>query len=257
MAAVATQSAVIPSQETENKLPAREDGALYWWQTSGQDLSRMLQEAGYPDEARRQFLEFFRDTLCPALGAKPYDRSLRTAVGWDGSPFEYSFEFKQSTKNAGVRFVVDLTQLRPGDASCPLTTKTSEKVIASLATRTPMFDDSWHRALARWFVQSDDSEREQKKLVAAAGYQTNIIMGFDVNAKILDLAPGYIPVMAKSYFPPCFVAFTHGFDRWQALRLGIRQIPDLGSHPNILLGLKMIEDYIEMHPALPTGKVIL
>lgn len=102
MAAVATQSAVIPSQETENKLPAREDGALYWWQTSGQDLSRMLQEAGYPDEARRQFLEFFRDTLCPALGAKPYDRSLRTAVGWDGSPFEYSFEFKQSTKNAGV-----------------------------------------------------------------------------------------------------------------------------------------------------------
>ncbi|KAI1206384.1 aromatic prenyltransferase [Annulohypoxylon truncatum] len=251
----AVQSPVLPlvEKEKEANIAIEEGDAYYWWRTSGQDLSRMLQEAGYPDEAKRQFLNFFRETICPTLGGKPDSNALRTAVGWDGSPFEYSFEFKESTKSAGVRFVVDLTQLRPGDKTAPLTTKTSENVIESLAKRTPLFDDNWHRALSQWFVYSQASESEQKALVAAAGYQTNIIMGFDINAKILDLAPGYLPVMAKSYFPPCFVAEAKGFTRWQALSLGIRQIPDIGLHPNILLALKMIEDYVAAKPELAGG----
>ena len=57
-----------------------------------------------------------------------------------------------------------------------------------------------------------------------------------------------LPVMAKSYFPPCFVATDRGFGRFQALSLGIRQMPDIGFYPNILRGLKMIEDYIEENP---------
>ncbi|OTA83738.1 hypothetical protein M434DRAFT_400630 [Hypoxylon sp. CO27-5] len=247
---VATQSPVLPSLEKDPGTVIADGGSSYWWRTSGQDLSRMLEEAGYPDEAKRQFLNFFRDTICSQLGGKPDNTSLRTAVGWDGSPFEYSFEFKESTKSAGVRFVVDLTQLRPDNKTFPLTTETTEKVIESLAERTPLFDDNWHRALAQWFVYSRAPETEQKALVATAGYQTNIIMGFDINAKILDLAPGYLPVMAKSYFPPCFVAAAKGFTRWQALSLGIRQIPDIGEYPNILLALKLIEDYVAAKPEL-------
>ena len=54
--------------------------------------------------------------------------------------------------------------------------------------------------------------------------------------------------MAKSYFPPCFVAKDRGFGRFQALALGIRQMPDIGSHPNILLALKMIEEYVDENP---------
>lgn len=140
----AVQSPVLPvlEKEKETDTVAGED-AYYWWRTSGQDLSRMLEEAGYPQEAKRQFLNYFRETICPTLGGKPDSNALRTAVGWDGSPFEYSFEFKESTKSAGVRFVVDLTQLRPGDKSAPLTTKTTENVIESLAKRTPLFNDNW------------------------------------------------------------------------------------------------------------------
>ncbi|KAK3940207.1 hypothetical protein QBC46DRAFT_408458 [Diplogelasinospora grovesii] len=63
------------------------DGAFYWWRTSGQDLSRMLVEAGYPEECRRQFLDFYRDTICPLLGGRPEPSSRPTCAGWDGNPF--------------------------------------------------------------------------------------------------------------------------------------------------------------------------
>ena len=121
------------------------EGPSYWWRTSGSDLSRMLHEANYPEEAQRQFLDYYRDTLCPLLGNKPESNSLPAAVGWDGNPFEYSFEFKGSTKNPGVRFVLDLSELRPPNKDHPLSIANSEKVLETLAKQSPMFDDKWVR----------------------------------------------------------------------------------------------------------------
>ena len=70
------------------------DGSKYWFLTSGTDLSRMLQEASYPKEAQRLFLDYYREAICPLLGVKSEKDSKPAAVGWDGHPFEYSLEFK-------------------------------------------------------------------------------------------------------------------------------------------------------------------
>ena len=121
------------------------EGQSYWWRTSGQDLSRMLQEAQCCEAARDQFLDFYRNVICPLLGNKPESNSKPAAVGWDGNPFEYSFEFKGSTKKPGVRFVLDLSELRPENEESPLSIANSEKVLETLAKRSPMFDDSWVR----------------------------------------------------------------------------------------------------------------
>lgn len=119
------------------------DGPKYWFLTSGTDLSRMLQEANYPEEAQRLFLDYYRETICPLLGEKPEKDSKPAAVGWDGSPFEYSFEFKGSTKKASVRFVLDLSELRPANVEYPLSIRNSERVLNTLVKQSPMFDDTW------------------------------------------------------------------------------------------------------------------
>ncbi|RYP62758.1 hypothetical protein DL770_009539 [Monosporascus sp. CRB-9-2] len=234
--------------EMETTGEAAEDGPSYWWRTSGRDLSRMLDEANYPEETKRRFLDFYRDTICPLLGDPPGPNCLPAAVGWDGNPFEYSFEFKGSTKKPGVRFVLDLSELRPANKEWPLSLENSENVLEMLARKSPMFDDTWHRALAQWFVYSHKASSRQQALVAEVGFRTPTILGFDINPKITELAPELLPVMAKSYFPPDFVAADRGFDRFQALSLGIRQIPDIGSYPNILLAQKMIEDFVQDNP---------
>lgn len=97
-------------------------------------------------------------------------------------------------------------------------------------------------------MYSNVSAERQDFLISEAGHRTPTILGFDINPKITEKAPDMLPVMIKSYFPPCFVAADRGFTRFQALSLGVRQLPDIGSHPNILLGLKMIEDFVADNP---------
>lgn len=218
----------------------------YWWSTSGRDLSNMLHEANYSEENQRQFITFFKDSLCPLLGARPDSDSTKSGVGWDGNPFEYSFEFKASTQRQAVRFVVDLSQLRPADNSNPLSTTNTQRALDSLAARTPEFDDSWYRALSKYFVHSHLSTSEQQALVAEAGYQTPLVLGFDIYPYLS--APDEVPVMAKVYFPPCFTAVTEGITRWQAVRTAIRELPGIGSFPNILKSLGMLEDYLSSKP---------
>jgi DMATS type aromatic prenyltransferase len=171
----------------------------------------------------------------------------KSGVGWDGNPFEYSFELKGSTASQAVRFVVDFSQLRPADKNNPLSIVGSQKVVNSLAARTPNFNDTWYRNLRQFFVQEHLSPSEQQALVAETGYQTSLIMGFDIHSRLS--APDAIPVMAKVYFPPCFVAAAQKITRWQAVRSAIHQLPDVNSYPNILRSLAVIESYLSTKPA--------
>ena len=250
--ALAIESPIFHSLDTERANSRAMDTAHtaavppYWWITSGRDLSNMLHEANYPEEAQRNFLSWYRDTICPQLGNRPDSTSTKSGVGRDGNPFEYSFELKGSTKSQTVRFVVDVSQLRPADKTNPLSMATTQKVVDSLAKETPGFDDTWYRNLSQWFIHSDAPTNEQQALVAEAGYQTPVILGFDIHPRAS--ASGGLPVLAKVYFPPCFAAAAKGITRWEAVRTAVRQLPDINSHPNILRALGMIEDYLSDKP---------
>lgn len=46
----------------------------------------------------------------------------------------------------------------------------------------------------------------------------------------------------------CFTAAAKEITRWQAVRLAIRQLPEINSHTNILRSLGLIEDYLSDKP---------
>lgn len=122
-----------------------DDDALYWWRTSGLDLARMMEEAAFPDKTKNQFLTFYSSVICPLLKGKPQAGSMPTAVGWDGNPFEYSWEFKGSTKKSSVRFVLDLSEVRPPNKNCPMSVDTVEEVLKVLKEKSPLYYDQWVR----------------------------------------------------------------------------------------------------------------
>lgn len=123
-----------------------DDDALYWWRTSGLDLALMMEQAGFPDKTQDQFLTFYGNVICPLLKGKPQAGSMPTAVGWDGNPFEYSWEFKGSTKKSSVRFVLDLSEVRPPNKNSPMSVDTVEEVLKILKDKSPLYDDHWVRS---------------------------------------------------------------------------------------------------------------
>jgi hypothetical protein len=197
--AVAVQSPVFQALGKEDTFTGPNElveNRSYWWNTSGRDLANMLREANYPEEVQRNFLSYYRDSICTQLGPRPDSNSAKSGVGWDGSPLEYSWELKGSTKKSAVRFVVDLSPLHPADNENPLSMESTQKVVDAMAAKTPGFDDTWVHSLKRWFVYSHLSPEEQKALVKESGQQTSVILGFDIYPTIS--APGGLPVMAKT-----------------------------------------------------------
>lgn len=147
-------AALQPDMNKQSELPPSvagidvtklDDDALYWWHTSGLDLARMMEEANFPDKTKQQFITFYSSVICPLLKGKPQPGSMPTAVGWDGNPFEYSWEFKGSTKKSSVRFVLDLSEVRPPNKSCPMSVETVEEVLKILKDKSPLYDDHWVR----------------------------------------------------------------------------------------------------------------
>lgn len=251
--AVTIQSPIYQSLDTEIANSKTMDTPIskaadtpYWWNTSGRDLANMMHEVNYPEEVQADFLNYYRDTICPLLGARPDSTSTKSGIGADGNPLEYSFELKGSTKSQSVRFVVDLSELRPADKSNPLSIATTQKVVDVLAERTPGFDDTWYRVLKDWFVYSHLSTSEQQALIAKSGQQTSVVLGFDIYPRISD-SKG-LPVMGKVYFPPCYAAADKGITRWQASRLAIQQLPGVNSYPNILRAVETINDFLSDKP---------
>ena len=223
----------------------------YWWQTSGRDIANMLRESGYPDEVQRPFLDYYKQTICAQLGRQPSANSAKSGLAWDGSPFEYSFELKSTSASESVRFGVDfgnLTSSEHDDASLgPLDTSRTQKIVDSIAGRTPSFDDTWYRNLIKFFDQSHLPKNEQFELVSKVGHQTPVVIGFDLHKRV-PTSPETLPVMGKVYFPPCHFAAANGLNRWDAIYQAIHQLPDVASFPNVLKSLNIIGDYLATKP---------
>ena len=238
------ESRIFESLETNSmsKIPSNNLESQYWWKTTGRDLANMLFEADYPEDIQRRFLTFYRDYVCPQLGSRPDTDSAKSGMGRDGDCFEYSFEFKGSTKNPGVRFGVDLSMLRPVDTANPLSIVQSQRVIEEIGKRTAGFDDTWYRALVQFFVYAHLPKERQDTLIEQAGHRMPMVVGFDIHTGLAGVDD--LPIMAKVYFPPCFAAAERGITRWDAVRSAIRQLPQIEAYPNILASLNMIEDYL-------------
>ncbi|KIW87577.1 uncharacterized protein Z519_11902 [Cladophialophora bantiana CBS 173.52] len=237
---------VVKKSAEETQTNGTTTGANYWWNTSGADLSRMLQEASYPDDVRRHFLDWYRDNICPLLGGRPQSDSPKCAIGWDGNPLEFSFELKGSIKKQAVRFVVDLSQLRPQDSNNLLNPENTQKLVDVLSKEQHGFDDQWYKILKEWFVYDHLPIDEQRALIEKAGQSSPVIVGFDIGPKLE--AASQLPVMGKVYFLPCFRAAAQDVTHWQAVSAAIYHLPNVHSYPNILKSCQMITDYLSDKP---------
>ncbi|KAM7198958.1 Aromatic prenyltransferase [Rhypophila sp. PSN 637] len=237
------------------------DGPAYWYATSGHDLERMMQLAGIPETAQHPFLDFYRNVLCPALGDKPEHPgsscpSQRSSVlGWDGNPFEYSFEFKGSTNKAGVRFAADFTEHRPNNSLNPLSMSQSRRIIDYLRTDIPGFDSTWNEAFDKFFSVEDISPEQQESLIGEVGFQTPMMLGFDIKPSMLDSSspsssPHIVPLMLKSYYTPHYMSLARNMsNNFDAIKASIQQLPNLEqTNPNILKALDMLDSYLATKP---------
>lgn len=240
---------VLTADAEKTKPKAIENAAVtsYWWNTSGHDLAKMLEQASYPTEVQHQFLSYYKNVLCPLLGNPPGKDSARASTAWDGNPLSYSFELKGSSRSQSVRFTADLTELRPAPTDNPLGTGNTDKMCEGLSKQTPGFDDRWVKSLRKSMVYDHLSPSEQADLITKAGQQSSVIVGFDIHRRLTD--PNQLPVLAKIYYLPGYPAAYKNVTRWQACLDALQALPDIDKYPNILKSANTITEFLSDKPA--------
>ncbi|KAI9162715.1 aromatic prenyltransferase [Paramyrothecium foliicola] len=221
----------------------------YWWNTTGRNVANMMKAARYPEATQHVFLSYYRDLVCPLLGAPPNVDNPNQAKSWtwDGSTHEYSFELKKGELDQPeVRFVLDVSPLRPIYTKNPLTTRYTDALVETFAQRTPGFDSAWYNALKRFFDYSHLAPHDQLRLAKEAGHLSPILIGYDISRELAS--PTALPVTGKAYFLPCFAAAAQGITRFEAIRDSICSLPGIERQPNVLSGLRLIEEYLATKP---------
>ncbi|KAK5991303.1 Prenyltransferase phnF [Cladobotryum mycophilum] len=222
----------------------------FWWDTTGRNLADMLDAAQYPEHVRRNFLRYYYDVICPALGAPVTSSSFRSALSWDGSPIEYSYSLNGSTKEPEVRLSVDLSPLHPQCLSWsdPLGSGVTHQVVEDLISRNGEADAGWYNTLREHFRVSVGSPEEARELVSRAGHKSSVMLGFDIERSASvsseDGSDTKIPAVGKVYFLPCLAAVSRNITRWQVIRNAVQQLPTVYSVPqNIIKAFKTMEHF--------------
>ncbi|KAI1074117.1 tryptophan dimethylallyltransferase-domain-containing protein [Whalleya microplaca] len=229
-------------------------GTMYWWQTTGRNLARMLDVAQYPPDTQARFLSFYLEQICPLFGDPPARKNanswLRSSLSWDGTPIEYSFDFKETGGLPDVRFSIDLAPVRPLNKSAPLSTAPSQKLLDTFISRNNP-DTLWYLSLRDYFRLSTamkSTPEEQLALMSQACQPSQEMVAFDIHRTAKTPSPAAIPASAKVYYRPCLLAAERKTTRWQVIAEAIRQLPALDENPGIVSSLELIESFLRSQP---------
>lgn len=229
--------------ELNGSIPANHQ---YWWQSTGQNLADMLRAADYSEDAQYEFLSFYRDHICPELGNSPEVDSVKSIITYDGTPIEYSYSFSGTLGHPTVRFVADLSPLRPLNATDPFKTDGMRRAIDAFLERSNQADATWYYALKE-YLELKSSASKVRDIIAQTGHQSPVMLGFDISRGEADGSPPNLGT-GKIYFLPCFAAAERGMTRWQVISQAVKQLPEVASLPNILSSLALIDDYLASKP---------
>lgn len=219
-------------------LPSYPETSLqYWYRVAGGDLVRMLNAANYEDAAIERFMQYFTTWILSAWGAKPRSRSYNAiskavpSLNLDNTAIESSFNITSTKPDPTVRLSVEINRASAQNALDEFLRR-NRGVDNSL-------DTTWKESL------------HGSVLSNTAGFFGDMGIGFDIRPELsgeLLTNPDAVPADAKANFVAVWKAKEKNITRWQLIRQAILDLPNLHEAPDILSGLRAVDDFLSGYP---------
>ncbi|KAI1735258.1 aromatic prenyltransferase [Xylaria scruposa] len=182
--------------------PDNEDH-IFWWNTLGQSFTTLLSANHYDTKHQLQYLRWFYRAIMPSLGPRPVDGKPHYASSftYDGSPLEYSLNWKEKKIDPTIRFTTEPCSSKAGTDADPFNQLTAMDVLKGMANYIPSLDlTRFYILLSATNVPVEATDKILSKL--PPGYpRARVLVAY-------DLEDGNI--IAKAYFNPGHRAFLQG-----------------------------------------------
>jgi DMATS type aromatic prenyltransferase len=189
-------------QVTENTHSGNEDH-IFWWSSVGQSLATLLRTNQYGEDEQLFYLRWFQQWIMAALGPRPIDGKPHYGASfvYDGSPVEFSINWKEKRAEQTVRFTIEPCSLKAGTAADPLNQIAAKELLHSMARVVPGIDlTRFNLFLSETHVPDEEAEEVLAKLPAGIP-RARVLVAFDLERG---------GIVAKAYFNPVLKAISSG-----------------------------------------------
>lgn len=230
------------SQQTQSL----DDDGIFWWGMLGQSLATLLKTSQYSNDEQLYYLRWFQRWILRSLGPRPVDGRPyhRSDFTYDGSPLEYSLNWKEKKAGQTIRFTTEPRSREAGTAADPLNQLASQGLLTAMAKDISGIDlTRFNLFLTETNVPDHAAENVLSKLPPGHP-RARVLVAYDLE---------HGAVGAKAYFNPELRAIHTGVSTKTVVFDIIRKCN--GPHGAYDTSIGMLRDYLDAHSA-PDGPQI-
>ncbi|KAJ8130683.1 hypothetical protein O1611_g2946 [Lasiodiplodia mahajangana] len=175
----------------------------FWWNALARSLATLLATSDYSNEAQLYYLRWFHRWLLRSLGPKPVNGKPHygSSFTYDGSPLEYSVNWKEKKADQTIRFTTEPCSPEAGTAADPLNDKMARTILSEMAKEVPGIDLARFDLFLSETRVPDESIDEMLSKLPPGYPRARVLIAFDLERGT---------VVAKAYFNPGLKAFLEG-----------------------------------------------
>ncbi|RYC64352.1 hypothetical protein CHU98_g1872 [Xylaria longipes] len=220
----------------------------FWWDSLARSLATLLATSGYDRGAQLYYLRWFHRWILKSLGPQPVNGKPHygSTFTYDGSPLEYSLNWKEKKAEQTIRFTTEPCSPEAGTASDPLNQRMVRNILSEMAKEVPGID------LTRFdlfFSETSVPDKSADEVLCKLppGYpRSRALIAFDLERG---------SVVAKAYFNPGLKAFFEGRPTKDVVFDAIRKCK--GPSKSYDASIEAVNNYIESFDAREAPQVSL
>ncbi|KAK7756872.1 hypothetical protein SLS62_000888 [Diatrype stigma] len=228
------------------EIQSQDDSRIFWWELLGQPLATLLSTSQYTEKEQLYYLRWFHQWVLGSLGPRPAgdDSDYRATFTYDGSPLEYSLNWKEKKAGQTVRFTTEPRAPEAGTAADPLNQRASKALLTAMAEKISGIDlTRFNLFLSETHVPDEDAEEVVSKLPPGHP-KARVLVAYDMEQGA---------VVAKAYFNPELRAILKGTSTKQVVFDAIRKCN--GSYGSYDAAVGVLSAYLDAHNS-PAGPQI-
>ncbi|KAI1113122.1 aromatic prenyltransferase [Nemania sp. NC0429] len=189
----------------------------FWWHALGKSFASLLKSSSYDESDQLLFLLWFQQSVATSLGPTPIGGKAHypSTFVFDGSPIEFSLNWKEKSPKRTVRFTIEPCSPQAGTVADPLNDNAAKDLLASISKEMPgtdlsLFDLFWSETRVPQQYAAQVSSK-----IPPGQPRHRAMVAFD-----LERGGGILP---KAYFNPQLKAMSAGTTPLSVVSSAIRQ----------------------------------
>lgn len=234
--AISNAATLPPFDQVNQEIQSIQKDQDFWWDVFGQSLASLLKTSQYGEEEQLDYLRWFHHWIIRSLGPRPVNGKPHygSSFTYDGSPMEYSLNWKEKKAYQTIRFTIEPCSWKAGTAADPLNQLAARNHLIEMAKNLPGIDlTRFNLFWSETNVPGEAADDILSKLAPGIP-RVHTLVAYDLERR---------GIVAKAYFNPALKAIHTGKSITTIALDAIRKCN--GPAGSYDASIKVIDDYMK------------